>query len=107
VKGLKLDMTKGTAVVDDEIIPLNYYFDVETDSSRPIIRYQSDAAIAAEYVPSRDTLVLGDTEILNSVFNQLYLRKNPSRSYFKLVDEVHPAYQIWHVKRDRILEEGN
>ncbi|MBI5557281.1 MAG: hypothetical protein HY885_06550 [Deltaproteobacteria bacterium] len=101
-KGLDVDLVEGFATIEGKKFQLK---DVILRGQGDQFKRHNfhDKGINFEVFLPVNYAVLSDLDIAESVFNKLYLRHiGPKEEYFRPVNLLTPAYQLWVVKGDQL-----
>ena len=114
--GIRVDKENGDFYLSDgrqgRLVSLGYYRDGERlPKSRRYDRenglcYDVRAEDVKELYPGETPAraVLAGQRVVNSLFHRFFIRLNYNGSYFKLIKDKSPRYQIWKVRGDGVNE---
>lgn len=97
---IEADLARGLVNFQHKTYPLTQSFLTEgTDQTRT--RYNADQGLVLAVHKNSRTAALMDQTFSRSTFNRLFGLCAPNPSYFKLIAEDYPFYQIWLVTPDQ------
>jgi len=98
--GIKADLSEGVLTYGQKAYPLSRSY-VLDGSNRKQTEYGTADGLVFAYQRQTQIGTFMDQRFATSVFNQLFILANADSTYFSLIAQNYPYYQIWKVTPDR------